>query len=69
MTDCPECGGVMGYDGGVYKCRHCGFSIHEDEFQRISIFGDDEDDDMPKGCAACGGDYPNCIETCNLMSD
>ena len=35
----------------------------------------EEDDDfyadgeIPEGCAACGGDYPNCVESCPLMSD
>ena len=28
-----------------------------------------EDTEIPEGCAACGGDYPNCIDSCDLMSD
>ena len=24
------------------------------------------DDDIPEGCAACGGDYPNCKDSCPL---
>lgn len=31
--------------------------------------GDEDDDDMPEGCAACGGDYPNCTESCPLFDD
>lgn len=31
--------------------------------------GDDDDDDIPEGCAACGGDYPNCTDSCPLFDD
>ena len=27
------------------------------------------DDDIPEGCAACGGDYPNCTTSCPLFDD
>lgn len=26
-----------------------------------------DDDDIPDGCAACGGDYPNCKDGCPLF--
>lgn len=29
----------------------------------------EDEDDIPEGCRACGGDYPNCISGCNLMDD
>ena len=29
----------------------------------------DDDYDMPEGCAACGGDYPNCTTSCPLYDD
>jgi len=25
--------------------------------------------DEPEGCAACGGDYPNCTTSCPLFDD
>lgn len=30
---------------------------------------DDEEDDIPEGCAACGGDYPNCADSCPIFDD
>ena len=40
------------------------------------IFFIDEDDDeiedtydIPHGCRECGGDYPNCTTSCQLMDD
>ena len=27
------------------------------------------DDDIPEGCSACGGDYPNCTTSCPLFDD
>jgi len=35
-------------------------------------FDDDDyydDDDIPEGCAACGGDYPNCADSCPIFDD
>lgn len=68
MVDCPQCGGSMGLRNGVYKCRRCGLKIAEEELHFISTFGDD-DDSMPEGCAACGGDYPNCADSCEMYDD
>lgn len=40
------------------------------EHTYIPIGGDDyDDDDVPEGCAACGGDYPNCADSCPLFDD
>lgn len=30
---------------------------------------DDSDDDIPEGCAACGGPYPSCTSSCPLFDD
>lgn len=29
----------------------------------------DDDDGIPEGCAACGGDYPNCTTSCPMFDD
>ena len=29
----------------------------------------DDDDDIPEGCAVCGGPYPDCMTSCNLFDD
>lgn len=68
MVDCPDCGATMRLVNGVYVCKSCGLEIEEDDFHKISIYGDDDfDDDIPEGCAACGGDYPNCAESCPMF--
>jgi len=30
---------------------------------------DDDDDYIPEGCRACGGDYPNCKDGCALFDE
>lgn len=43
----------------VYQGKH-GYIINE------TI---EDDDDIPEGCAACGGDWPNCTDGCPLYDD
>lgn len=53
---CRVCGGKMEDNGnGVYQCPDCG--------------NIDWDDDIPEGCAACGGNYPECTSSCPLFDD
>lgn len=70
-VDCPECGSMMILKDGVYKCKRCKLEIPEENYIIVNVFGDDEidDDDMPEGCAACGGDYPNCVDSCPMYDD
>ena len=35
----------------------------------ISWDDDTDDDDIPEGCAACGGPYPRCCASCPLFDD
>ena len=56
---CPNCGTT------AFQADDCG----PDEIYFDSPFEDEEDDDIPEGCAACGGDYPNCASSCPLMED
>lgn len=30
---------------------------------------DDESEDIPAGCRACGGDYPNCTDSCPMYDN
>lgn len=32
-------------------------------------YEDDDDDYIPEGCRACGGDYPNCTDGCPLFDE
>lgn len=66
MMECPECGGRLGLLNGYYKCRDCDFEIPEEEMMVASVFGDDEPAEMSEACAACGGDFPNCMDSCPL---
>lgn len=51
---CPECGTVMKKIGDdEYYCPNCGA----------------EEDDKPECCEACGGNYPNCVDSCPIFDD
>ena len=54
---------------GVYKYTRCKLEIPEENYIIVDPFGDDYDDDMPEGGAACGGDYPNCTDSCPMFDD
>ena len=43
------------------------FGSKKDEDQD-DFFGSD-DEGIPEGCAACGGDWPNCTTSCPLYDD
>lgn len=53
---CPDCGEKMIFEDGAWRCFECGLTLLEDEV-----------DGMPEGCAACGGDYPNCTSSCPMF--
>lgn len=63
--DCPECGTEMKYSYSLseFKCPSCGYSMDEDDWDR------DDDSEIPSGCAACGGPYPQCKTSCKLFDD
>ena len=59
---CPTCGHRMrrdydvfgNWDGETYICDYC---------------ASEEEKDIPEGCAACGGPYPDCKTSCPLFDD
>ena len=54
-TMCPVCGHRMTkIDDETYYCKYCG--------------GEDEED-IPYGCRACGGPYPDCTTSCSMFDD
>ena len=60
---CPQCGREMYTidEGKAYGCDDC---------KVLWIEPDDVGDDyIPEGCAACGGDYPNCTDSCPLFDN
>ena len=44
---------------------------NEDLYEDIYESDDDDygDDEVPEGCAACGGPYPYCTTSCPLFDD
>lgn len=60
---CPVCGHRMrrdrdifgNWDGETYVCDYCAEGY--------------DDDDIPEGCRACGGPYPDCTDSCPMFDD
>lgn len=69
---CPKCGAFMFWEDewhDVLICPKCSY-----DFSPWRIEDDDEIDipfyeNVPEGCAACGGPYPDCTTSCNLFDD
>ena len=77
---CPNCDETMRWDdlSRQWECLNCGTTAwQEDDCGPDEIYFDESGDGpdypdydaIPEGCAACGGDYPNCISGCKLMDD
>ena len=77
---CDYCGVFMnrqpGFNvrSGEWVCTNCGKT---NDVSEDNIRDEDEDDveyfstesAIPEGCAACGGDFPNCTTSCPLFDD
>ena len=44
------------------KCQY-------EQVDELEEYEDDIYDDVPFGCRACGGLYPNCVDSCSLYDD
>lgn len=71
ISKCPECGDILELqDDGTYYCPTCNNTWDEDEVIDIDTDEDEEsEDNVPKGCQACGGPYPYCKTSCKLFDD
>ena len=38
-------------------------------YTREFAWYNEDSDDVPEGCAACGGPYPRCCDSCPLFDD
>ncbi len=55
---------------GSWECEECGYENLIDESEIIWEEDEDDDvDDIPEGCRACGGPYPLCTDGCPLFDD
>ena len=78
---CDECNASLndqpGFDPncGSWVCTECGQLNYIDENKVIddsasySFEDASDDDDIPEGCAACGGPYPDCTSSCPMFDD
>ena len=52
----------------ILICPNCGEEVDEMDYEYEWEDEDEEDwDEIPKGCAACGGPYPDCKSSCKLF--
>ena len=71
---CNNCGAIMDRtedpNGGcdILICPNCGEEVDEMDYEYEWEDEDEKDwDEIPKGCAACGGPYPRCMSSCKLF--
>lgn len=85
VVKCGTCNEYMDYEEskeyglvGKWICPVCGkwvkettvYNQFEKENQEWSdLYEIDCVDDIPEGCDACGGPYPDCIASCKLFDD
>lgn len=81
--DCPLCGTKLIFHDSeldyfkTWDCPKCGNSILDQDIEWETEEDEDDEDeeyieadyDIPEGCAACGGDYPNCVDSCPMFDD
>ena len=61
---CNNCESIMNLnDDDRLVCASCGYMVNHDEYY------EENNDDIPYGCAACGGPYPQCKTSCKLFDD
>lgn len=76
---CAECGGEMKFtdeNKDVLMCTRCAFSVEVEEYGHEHDYDDyfdsinsESEEDIPEGCAACGGPYPDCKTSCKIFDD
>lgn len=72
---CGECFTELVQKDGYLECPACGWNITDEEAEEFDIddyrsrvlFPGRAYEEIPEGCAACGGDYPNCKDSCPLF--
>lgn len=63
--NCPSCGKPMEEMTTFWSCDECDVFIHRPGYEPV----EDVAEEIPEGCAACGGPYPNCKTSCKLFDD
>lgn len=71
---CNKCRKRMVFEDderSILVCLSCGESITLDEYlgwDRYDVISEPECN-IPEGCLACGGPYPECTTSCKLFDD
>lgn len=71
---CDECDAYLNDQPGFttatgeWICTECG-AVNDVTEDNILYISDDDGDGIPEGCAACGGPYPNCTDSCPMFDD
>ena len=76
---CPDCHESIIHKNNFWECEICNYSITDEEVKNgegfptmESTYENDygelynDDFDIPEGCEACGGPYPDCKTSCNM---
>jgi hypothetical protein len=73
---CLVCGEKMKKTGNAtWECTECHAEATESCHGGLAFDGEyfddygEDDGDIPVGCRACGGDYPNCKDSCPMFDD
>lgn len=67
---CPDCLDLYELEeenDGLFVCPMCYGKFTTEEAKWIE--DNNDTDDVPSGCAACGGPYPYCKTSCKLFDD
>lgn len=74
IVHCKQCGVYMNYISGWYQCPKCKARVRENTLyhqlmRENTEYLDEMDslDDIPEGCDACGGPYPDCTDSCAMF--
>ena len=59
---------------GLPVVSHDEFLRMRDEYRKQGkelylVYDEDEEDEIPEGCMACGGPYPDCSDSCPIYGD
>ena len=76
MKTCKRCGEYYNRNDVIENLEYKGFDASDYEeglcfdcaYSDLRSYSSDNDDDLPDGCRECGGDYPDCKDSC-LMYD
>lgn len=62
MENCIRCGAEMTEEDGRYTCPECGASYRIDDEDEGDLY-----DGRPQVCTGCGGEWPDCAESCSRI--